>query len=59
VTAAPTEPDSALERAERIVERFEDDARRLVRSAVARAVEVAEDVWAEARSVHDRAPSED
>jgi vacuolar-type H+-ATPase subunit H len=42
--------DSALERAEDLVKRAEEDAPRIARSAFARAVEFAEDIWTEAQS---------
>lgn len=58
MTATPPDADSPLERAEVLVARLEEDAVRLARSALARVVEVAEDVWAEARSVRDQGHEE-
>jgi hypothetical protein len=58
VKRAPANEDSALERAELLVRRLEDDAERIARSVVARAVELAEDVWAEAQSVRGQGPGE-
>jgi len=47
------EEENALSRAEQLVEQLEADAVRAARSLVARVVEIAEDVWAEAKSKRD------
>lgn len=50
-----TGPDEseALVRAEALVAQVEADAVRLARSLAARALEIAEDVWAEAKTARD------
>lgn len=49
--AAPQVEAEAVERAERLLDELEEEARRLISVGVARAVEVAEDIWAEAQSL--------
>jgi hypothetical protein len=56
VSARPTPEPSALERSERLVAELEDATKRIARLAVAYAQELAEDIWAEARSVHKSSP---
>jgi hypothetical protein len=48
----PEESD-ALARAEQLVAQLEADAVRVARSFVARVVEVAEDLWVEAKDKHE------
>jgi hypothetical protein len=50
-----TEPDrsEASERAEALVAQLEAEALIWARSILARVLEVAEDIWAEAKSAHD------
>ncbi len=43
----------ALLHAENLVQQLEADAQRLAHSLLARALEVAEDVWAEAKTARD------
>jgi ATP-dependent protease HslVU (ClpYQ) peptidase subunit len=45
-----TDPADALASAEDLVAQLEHELRQFARSLVARAVEVAEDIWAEAES---------
>jgi len=45
-----TDPADALASAEALVSQLENEVRQFARSLVARAVEVAEDIWAEAES---------
>lgn len=47
-----------LEHAEELVAQVEADTRRLARSLLARALEIAEDVWAEAQSARDELRAE-
>jgi len=47
-----TDPADALASAEALVAQLENEVRQFARSLVARAVEVAEDIWAEAESEH-------
>lgn len=47
-----TDPADALASAEALVSQLENEVRQFARSLVARAVEVAEDIWAEAESEH-------
>ena len=47
-----------LEHAEELVAQLEADTRLLARSLLARAFEVAEDVWAEAQTVRDELRAE-
>lgn len=49
MTATQPDEESALGRAEVIAKRLEEEAERLARSTLARAVELAEDIWAEAQ----------
>ena len=51
MTAAQIDESEALLQAEGVVEQLEAEAVRFARSFVARAVELAEDVWAEAESL--------
>jgi hypothetical protein len=50
-----TEPDrsEAFERAEALVAQLEAEALIWARSVLARVLEIAEDIWAEAQSAHD------
>jgi hypothetical protein len=54
---AQADEESAVERAEVLVKRLEKDAGRIARLAVARAVEVAEDLWAEAQGARKKDPA--
>jgi hypothetical protein len=58
VNEAPAHEESALERAEVLVKRIEEDAGRIARTALTRVVEVAEDIWAEAQSARRKNPAE-
>jgi hypothetical protein len=51
VTAAQIDESETLSQAEGVVEQLEAEAVPFARSFVARAVELAEDVWAEAESL--------
>ena len=52
MTALAQESEAVAE-AEELVAQVEAEARRFARSLVARALEIAEDVWAEAKSARD------
>jgi hypothetical protein len=49
--------DPAVAQAEEIVAQLEAEARRLANALVARALEIVEDIWAEAKSARDEMSS--
>ncbi len=53
MTSPQAGESEALSHAENLVEQLEADARRFAQSLLSRALEVAEDVWAEAKSARD------
>jgi hypothetical protein len=53
LTAAAANDESTIQRAEELVDRVQDQAEQVGRLALARAMEFAQDVWAEAQSLRD------
>lgn len=51
MTPAPSDEESAVERAEVLIDRVQEEAEVLARRALAVTVEFAQDVWAEAQSL--------
>ena len=58
MTAAPADEESAVERAEVLVKKVQEDAERIGRVVLARAVELATDIWAEAQDARRKNPAE-